>query len=200
MVFNQMWEKVHSERDWGVYPNEALVRWVFKTFGQGRTKYFLDLGAGQGANTWFLAREGFEVAAVDGSATAIEKARIRLSKEKLTCVTVACDLKEIPWADNDFDVAIDIVSSAHNEPHDMLCIVQEVARVLKPGGRFFMVTPTMNCSPEPILQYSPITFLAEGNLRLLLESWFDIVELTKTSYQPTSECTVEHWVVSAIKR
>ena len=43
----------------------------------------LDYGCGQGAHTWYLAREGFDTYAFDGSESAGEMTKIRLEREGL---------------------------------------------------------------------------------------------------------------------
>lgn len=162
----------------------------------------MDLGCGQGANTWFLAREGFNVMAVDGSLAAVRKCMARMSYEATDRRVVggSFDFTTLPCDAEIFDAVIDVVSSCHNSIHVLPDIYRGIARVLKPGGRFFMMCPTDYCSPEPFLGYGAISFICELDLRLLLQEWFDIVELTKSSYQPTSAHRVEHWVVSAVKR
>lgn len=162
----------------------------------------MDLGCGQGNNTWFLAREGFNVFAVDGSPAAVRKTMRKLVDEACTQRVMAgnFDFTKLPSGDGTFDGVIDVVSSCHNSIHDLPDIYREVARVMKPGGHFFMMCPTTGSSQSPFLDYGVISFIDELDLRLLLQEWFDILELTKSSYQPSSTCKVEHWVVSATKR
>jgi cyclopropane fatty-acyl-phospholipid synthase-like methyltransferase len=207
MSFDKVWEKTHQDREWGSYPSEDLVRWTFRNFGKHRDQHtkqkILDLGCGQGNNTWFLAREGFNVLAVDGSHSACDKTTRRLVNEACMAHTfVACHgLANIECAEDcTFDAVVDVVSSAHNSIHYLPDIYQEVHRVLKPLGRYFLVTPTDRCSPEPFKGLGTVTFLCETDLRLILQNHFDIVELLKSSYQPTSAHKIEHWVVSATKR
>jgi ubiquinone/menaquinone biosynthesis C-methylase UbiE len=89
-----------------------------------------------------LAREGFTIAGIDGSATAIVKARDRLAAEGLTAAAQTADLKVgnfkcLPWNDNVFDAAIDIEAIYANPVLLIHSAIAEVRRVLKPGGWFF---------------------------------------------------------------
>src|ERR1035441_2780479 len=80
------WEKVFRSRDWGKYPPEELVRFVARTYysvPDRKSIRLLEIGCGTGANVWFMAREGFTVSGIDGSVTAIEKARQRITAERL---------------------------------------------------------------------------------------------------------------------
>lgn len=207
MAFNPVWETTHKNLLWGSYPSEDLVRWTFKTFGRDyethKDKLVLDLGCGQGNNSWFLAREGFRVIGIDGSESACLKAQTRMQDEACdNRVTVCCgefhNLGD-SWTGK-FDAVIDVVSSCHNTIHSLPDIYREVHRVLVPGGRFFMMCPTDQSSQEPFKGHGAISFITKLDLRLLLQEWFDIVELTKSSYQPDAAHRVEHWVVSAKKR
>src|ERR1700680_3615300 len=80
------WEKVFRSRDWGKYPPEELVRFVALNYYSAPDRKLirlLEIGCGTGANVWFMAREGFDVCGIDGSVTAIEKARQRLTGERV---------------------------------------------------------------------------------------------------------------------
>ena len=57
MVVSQEWEKIHSSKDWGRYPNEYVVAFAMKTFSEGKDKSkvtVLDLGFGGGGNLKFF--------------------------------------------------------------------------------------------------------------------------------------------------
>ena len=60
-----------TELVWGADPN----RWVVETFAGRPPGTALDLGTGEGRNALWLAGRGWDVTAVDFSATAIGKAR-----------------------------------------------------------------------------------------------------------------------------
>ncbi len=82
-AFSQEWEEIHKKQQWGTYPSEQVIRFVARNFyKKEREKVkFLDFGCGAGANTWYLAREGFDVYAFDGSESAINRARFFLESE-----------------------------------------------------------------------------------------------------------------------
>ena len=76
-TFDKAWEKVHREREWGKYPSEDIIRFVARNYyRENRTEIkILDIGCGQGANTWYLAKEGFQTYGFYGSESAINKAK-----------------------------------------------------------------------------------------------------------------------------
>jgi ubiquinone/menaquinone biosynthesis C-methylase UbiE len=139
------WNRVFAERSWGRYPPEELVRFIARTFPdiEGRKGLrALEVGCGPGANLWYLAREGFTIAGIDGSANAIELARKRLGVEGLETVLQKAELRvgnfaKLPWPDAMFDVVIDIEAIYANHKSVIHSAITEVKRVLKPSGWFF---------------------------------------------------------------
>lgn len=139
------WDTLFASRAWGRYPPEELVRFIarsFPDFDKRSGMRALEVGCGPGANIWFLAREGFHVCGIDGSACAIEQARARLREEGLTDAEQRADLRVgnfsvLPWPDNAFDVVIDIEAIYANVMPVIRSTFAEIHRVLKPGGWFF---------------------------------------------------------------
>jgi SAM-dependent methyltransferase len=139
------WDRMFAERNWGRYPPEELVRFIARTFpdiAKRRNLRALEVGCGPGANLWYLAREGFTIAGIDGSANAISLARKRIKAEGLAASFQKADLKtgnfaKLPWADGVFDVVIDIEAIYCNTLPVIRSVLAEIRRVLKPGGWFF---------------------------------------------------------------
>lgn len=148
-VWDDTWEKVFQNQEWGKYPPEELVRFVGRNFysNSSRKKIkFLDLGCGTGACSWYLAREGFSVFGVDGSNTAVELTKKRFSKEKLSGKFQVMDYINLDFPENYFDAVIDVCSIQHNKIERVPEIVQNIKRVLKPGGKFFSILITKGTS------------------------------------------------------
>ena len=101
----------------------------------------LELGCGPGANLWFLHREGFSVAGIDSSSTAIAIAGERLLSENQGINDTAPDLRAgnfaaLEWKDASFDLAVDIFAIYANTLTVMDSAISEIYRVLKPGAFF----------------------------------------------------------------
>jgi len=121
------------------YPHHAVVGFVFRHFGKNtdrRRLRFCELGCGAGNNVWFAAREGFSVAGVDGSASAIAYARSRLADDGLTADLRVGDFAALPWANESFDFVLDRGSLTCVRQSTLISALDETLRVLKPGGRF----------------------------------------------------------------
>ena len=141
----EYWERIFSTRPWGSYPPEELVRFIARNFRAVRDKAdvrVLEIGCGPGPNIWYLAREGFTAAGIDGSPTAIRQAEERLVAEGLPHTMPHVDLKvgdfaSLPWANETFDSIVDVAALYANPMPKIVATITEIRRTLKPGGVFF---------------------------------------------------------------
>jgi SAM-dependent methyltransferase len=133
------WDEIFRSREWGKYPPEHVIRFVAANFYRISDRSairLLEIGCGPGANVWFMAREGFSVAGIDGSAIAIAQAQQRLARENLSADLRAGDYATLPWSDSSFDAVIENVSLYCNPWTYIQRALAEVRRVLKPGAPF----------------------------------------------------------------
>jgi ubiquinone/menaquinone biosynthesis C-methylase UbiE len=142
MAWDNVWESVFKESEWGKYPSEHLIRYVAKGFyktKRAETK-ILEIGCGPGVNIWYLCREGFDTYGIDGSETAIKKAQEKLSKEGFKANLLVGDIMDLPYKDGTFDLVIDSECVYANDLTDSKKMLAEVKRVLNKGGRFYSRT------------------------------------------------------------
>lgn len=137
MPIDPVWEQLYRTKRWGRYPPEELVRFIARTFPAPAGRAALDLGCGGGANTWFLAREGFEVVAIDGAPAAIEQAQAVLERDGLSARLIVGDLAALDVGNAAFDVAVDVNSIQHNDRAGAERIVARIHDALRTGGWFF---------------------------------------------------------------
>lgn len=218
-AWNPVWEDVFQRHEWAKYPPEHVIRFVARHFyaAVDRSEVrLLDLGCGPGACAWYMAREGFSVCGIDGSSTAIERARKRLVTDRLSGDLRVADFTILPWEKGYFDGVVDNVSLCTVPFACALATIMEVARVLKPGGLFLscaFTDRTWGCGTGPLIEPGGYTYVLEGPIankgfcRFLgrpqindLYAGFDILSIEKTSY--TLECVrrlVELWIVTCEK-
>lgn len=137
----QNWEKRHRE-GWGIKKTDRgreqyLVDFL-KTHRHEIGLRVLDSGCGPGNLTAILAAEGFYVMGVDISSNGIENARERLKKQRFYVDLEVGDLRELRFEDGAFDTVINMHVLSHFSWGEAKQGFAELARVLKPGGLFFL--------------------------------------------------------------
>jgi SAM-dependent methyltransferase len=100
--------------------------------GPGRC---LDLGCGTGIALPLLSRLGWSIVGVDISADQLAVARARA--DEIGAELLEADASGLPFADASFDAVASILT--HTDFEDAAAAFAEVARVLRPGGRFVYV-------------------------------------------------------------
>lgn len=96
----------------------------------------LDVGAGDGRNTLYLAAAGFQTTAVDASRVGIEKlerfARERRVAEKVT--GIVSDAREFDYGIDTWDLITSVTLFDHLEPHDVRPLFERVIAGLAERG------------------------------------------------------------------
>src|SRR4051794_15576080 len=95
----------------------------------------LDVPCGFGRHVVPLARAGYRAVGVDRSRALLDEARRRAEDERWPKL-IAADYRELPFADESFDAAVNLFSSLgylgdQSDTH----VLGEIGRVLRPGGR-----------------------------------------------------------------
>lgn len=101
----------------------------------------LDLCCGHGRHSLELARRGFQhVFGLDRSRSLIQRARVSARREGLAVQFREGDARKLPYEDSMFDVVLILGNSFgyFESAEDDLRVLEEVFRVLKPGGRIFI--------------------------------------------------------------
>lgn len=118
----------------------------------------LDVGAGTGLFLECAVRWGLSAIRIEGWADAIEIARTRNPKVSLIQLYLN---ESFPYCDETFQTAIMNQTIEHLERNVAELCLQEVYRVLVPGGMLFVASPCKfnrsekNADPTHISMYSP---------------------------------------------
>ncbi|QKQ76582.1 class I SAM-dependent methyltransferase [Nostoc sp. TCL240-02] len=95
----------------------------------------LDLCCGSGQTTQFLVKLSQNVTGLDASPKSLQRARLNVPEASY----VEAFAEEMPFADNLFDLVHISVALHEMQPQQLRKIINEVYRVLKPGGVFTLV-------------------------------------------------------------
>jgi len=217
MAIDPVWETLFAARAWGMYPSEAVIRGVMRTLGARSPRSgaaVLDLGTGPGANTWFLAREGFTVAGMDGSPTAIAQNRQRLAAEGLSADLRVGDITAaLPWQEGTFDLVLDHAALYANPLSAIRRALTSVREVLKPGGHVLSLSFTtktwghgmgraaeepgafMDITEGPLAGKGYVQFLSREDIGGLFSAFTDL-QVEQSSYTlEHGRRLIESWVV-----
>lgn len=188
----EVWDRIYSTQEWGRYPAEDLVRFMAKHFYQAPDRSsvrVLELGCGPGANIWYLAREGFSALGMDTCPVAVERARKRLADDQVHGISgvARADVARMPkslegWGDLDgsFDAVVDIECMSCNSFETAQMILQEVLRVLKPGGLFYWRSFSNVTDPTLLADRGYIRYeMACGITKLLRPLPFELLRADK---------------------
>ena len=199
-------------------PNSTVVEWTNQLNPGG---FALDVGCGVGRHCTFLAKRGFRVAGMDNSPTGIRLAQQACALRHIPFDGRVCDMTALPWEDGTFDAALSISTIHHGLRANVAKAIQEVARVLRPGGDFlvdFECTQTMKYAERRALAkigqitevepntfvdmrpdsndldgYLPHHFSDESDVRDLLHP-FEIVRLWAALHTSTSAASKDQVV------
>jgi SAM-dependent methyltransferase len=123
------------------YPSDAVIRWTFHNFPRAAASQtrLLDIGSGTGRHALFFAREGYQAAAIDFSPIAINELRIMAEGNGLVIDGHVAAADDLPFPDCTFDGVLAFGVLYYLPPEAMRKAVTELRRVLKPGGRAFVM-------------------------------------------------------------
>lgn len=125
------WNDRYSRDDYvyGVRPNAFVESAAGSWLADGME--VLALGAGEGRNAVFLARQGHDVTALDYSTEGLRKTRRLAEKAGVSLETVQADVRE--WhPDRTWDAVV--VTFLHLPPVDRVDLYALLRRCLRPGG------------------------------------------------------------------
>lgn len=219
--WERIWRSTTIPEKYGSFaaPNQAIVEWA-DTLTPGSA--VLDIGCGVGRHCVYLGQRGFQVAGTDISPTAIDLTRKICAENGIAFDGRVADMQNLPWPDAVFDGALSTSTIHHHLRPNMVKVLAEVRRVLKPGGLFVadflsidmieqrklreQVAAGELTEPEPNTfvdvrpdiddmndAFLPHHFSDEADLRDLLRD-FEIIKLWIIQ---RSDGTKGQWVVSA---
>lgn len=130
-------------------PEPLLVDFVNSAgIAPGRT---LEVGAGTGTNSIWLAEHGFDVLGVDVSPLAVEKADAKLQKRALPCHFETLDFLTAPPAQGPFHFVFDRgCFHVFDQPQERSRFAECVAAALEPSGLWLSLIGSTEGPPREV--------------------------------------------------
>jgi SAM-dependent methyltransferase len=99
----------------------------------------VDLGSGTGRNGNYFAEQGTHSYGIELSQTAVDLANKRAGEAMIPCEYIQGDMGvKLPYSDDQFDFAIDVMSSNSLDAEGRKIFVSEIHRTLKSGGYVYI--------------------------------------------------------------
>ena len=135
MEHGENWDERYAAvgRRFSIHPDTAMVELV-TPLPPGQA---LDLGAGEGRNSLWLARHGWTVTAVDGSSVALDRMRAAADAERLRVSPVQADLGDFLRRGDTFDLVV--IANIHPSPEERVVLLRAAVGAVRPGGHLFLV-------------------------------------------------------------
>jgi SAM-dependent methyltransferase len=132
-----------------LYPNEELLRFMGRNYftlarAERAQVDVLEVGCGTCSNLWMIAREGFRAHGLDLSAPSLDLGREMLRRWDVEAELTPGSMTALPYPDARFDAVLDVFSSYCLDLAGFTKYLGEAKRVLKPGGRLFLYTPSVD--------------------------------------------------------
>jgi SAM-dependent methyltransferase len=217
------WDALHSQGDFvPKYPNGHVIRWLFRNFSRSSSSDFrlLDLGCGGGRHAGLFASHGYQTSAADFSAAGIDLATNRAKEEGLQINFEVTEADNLPYPDASFDGVLSYAVLYYLPFDRFKRAVQEIRRVLKPGGRTFVVTRTTEDSrcvtgvPDGQSSYRvcsitggapndseidmSMTFLNKADIIALFQEFHDLT-IDRSTYTTGETFSDDDWMIQATR-
>jgi SAM-dependent methyltransferase len=128
-----MWDRRFAEQAWPTDPDPYLVE-LAGPLASGRG---LDLGAGPGRNSLWLAAAGWDMTLVDVSRVGLDQALTAAGALAATITAVHADMDD--WRPEKADFDLVIVANLHPGTDALASILARAAYALRPGGHLYAV-------------------------------------------------------------
>lgn len=205
-----MWDDLHQqERHFLRYPDTSVVRFLVGC----PTGMLLDLGCGAGRHVKLALEYGHDVTGCDISEHALARAESVVGNYS-NVRFVKASMLDLPFRDRAFDTVICFGVIYYSLPDDMQDAVDEIHRVLHPGGKAFILTRTTKDR-----RYGKGKYIGDGAFQMtddrtgeegMIISFLDLCGVTRLMSR-FSEVTIDKtetsrngeidsdWLVTAVK-
>ncbi|UCH66239.1 MAG: class I SAM-dependent methyltransferase [Ignavibacterium sp.] len=188
MIKDQM-DEIYSnipleEIPWNMETPPDLLKKIIDTHLDKSSK-IIELGCGAGNYVIYFAGKGLDITGVDISSKAIDIAKNSAKENGVSCNLFVCDaLNDMTELSDNYDFVYDWELLHHIFPEDREKYINNVCRLLKPGGLYLSVSFS-ELSPQfggkGIYRKTPLDtvlyFSSESEISELVKPHFKVLEL-----------------------
>lgn len=174
-MLKDYWKKTHeiySKKDW---INNTTIFAQFAVVYFTKQGMLLDLGAGQGQDSRYFAKLGYDVTSTDISDLALKISKKNADKEGLKIKFIEVDIaNKLPFEDNSFDIVYSHLALHYFTDEKTKEVFQEIFRVLKPQGILASIFNTIEDAETSDPNYSLIEKNYYKSPEGLLKRYFSV--------------------------
>jgi SAM-dependent methyltransferase len=157
----------------------------------------LEVGCGTGTNSIWLAKHGFEVVGLDLSPVAIERAKLKASKAKVSCQWLSADILRDPVPGSPFGLIFDRgCFHVFNEAQKQARFAKRVAELLEEDGIWLSL---IGSTDGPLRDTGPPRLSAQG-IVAAAEPHFEVLNLKSSTFDEEDHALIRAWVLHARRR
>jgi ubiquinone/menaquinone biosynthesis C-methylase UbiE len=152
----------------------------------------LDVGCGTGEHALYLAQHSHEVWGIDSSPRAIQKAREKAAARGLPVTFQVADALQLQALGTTFETVLDSGLFHVFSDEDRVLFVQSLARVLKPGGTYYLLCfsdQESSSGPGP-------RRVSQAEIYASFEQGWRVNEIRATRFETTNGQGAAAWLAS----
>ena len=139
-MFDNLYD--NNSNYFGLEPSDGLIEFLQCnniSFGT-----IIDIGAGEGRNSIYLAKEGFDVIAVEKSKIGCEKIYKNTFSDNISIKIINNDYNKIYLEENSIDIIISITGIEHMDFSEIKFAANKMKKELKVNGYIYIVAFSQN--------------------------------------------------------
>src|SRR5258708_4125865 len=161
-VQNQFSKVAANYRTSSVHASGEDLQWMVQVAALTGNERVLDAACGAGHTAMTFAPHVREVVALDFTPAMLEQVEKLVAERQVSNVTIRSgDVEKLPFEAQTFDLVVTRYA-AHHWPHPLTAL-QEIARVLKPGGLFLLNDTIAPVEPLHDTFMQTVEFLRDGS-------------------------------------
>jgi 2-polyprenyl-3-methyl-5-hydroxy-6-metoxy-1,4-benzoquinol methylase len=155
--WDEVWRSAEGRRLWS--EADPWVSAVGDRLRARGVRRVLDIGCGVGRHALHFARQGFEVAAIDASESAVACTRRAAAEEGIGIAVTLGSMQELPYETGSFDYVLAYNTIYHGDKEVVVGAVREIHRVLRADGLYQLTMLSLRNR-----SYDPSCLVSEGTV------------------------------------